>query len=485
MIKLTIDNINTTVKNLPDDAIDEIKNLISYTTREYFGMKATVIKRTLYDDYNKSFPTGLLNIIIQYLKDNNLQYTVTDSRVAYMENEIDFHATFRDYQKTVVDASIKKQRGIIQVATGGGKTIIAAGIIAKLNVPTIFCVHTKDLLQQAYDVFTDVLKIPIGIVGAGLVKIEKINICMMQTLGHALDFKYIPADEFDTYAEESPSMKNRMSILKMIQDVHCVIVDECHHISALTYVDLMSSLPMATFRFGMSGTPFRDDGRDLILNAYAGQLLCKVSASYLIEKNYLLQPTIYMVNTPYMLESPIANYNSIYKDHVVNNKPRNELIAKYVKKYFKQKRKTLILVTQVNHGKILYNLIKKIDPKVQLLIGEVDFKVRVELIRKMREGKLHTLIGTNLADEGLDIPILDTLILAGGGKSSVRALQRIGRIIRLHPKKQNPIVIDLVDNPRFLYNHAKKRINIYKLEKNYILHLNDEYPPVEPPVSVF
>ena len=469
MIDLTIDNINTKIKNVPDNILDDIKEIISYTTREYYGMKGTIVKRTLYDNDKKIFPTGLLNIVVNYLKENKHPYVVHDTRSAYMEEEIPIHVNFREYQKIVIDTSIKKQRGIIQVATGGGKTIIAAGIIARLNVPTIFCVHTKDLLQQAYDVFSNVLKIPIGMVGAGVVKIEKVNICMMQTLGHALDFKYIPADEFDTYAEESPSMKAKMDILRMINNIHCVIVDECHHISAITYVDLMSSLPTATFRFGLSGTPFRDDGRDLVLNAFAGQLLCKVSASYLIDKGFLLQPTIQMVNTPFLPEDINANYNTIYRDHVVNNEPRSKLIVKYVKGFYKEKRKILILVTQVKHGKILYEMIKKVDPKVQLLIGEVDFKTRTDLIQQMKDGKLHTIIGTSLADEGLDIPILDTLILAGGGKSSVRALQRIGRIIRLHPDKKNPLVIDLVDNARFLNNHARKRIYIYKLEKKYIL----------------
>jgi superfamily II DNA or RNA helicase len=125
------------------------------------------------------------------------------------------------------------------------------------------------------------------------------------------------------------------------------------------------------------------------------------------------------------------------------------------------------LVTQVTHGKILYKKIKKFDSKVQLLTGEVNCDLRTKLIKQMKNGDLNIIIGTSLADEGLDIPILDTLILAGGGKSSVKALQRVGRILRLHQDKNNPIVIDFNDNAKFLLSHSRKRWSIYKTEEEF------------------
>lgn len=475
MIVLKIKHVETKILNVKYEHLDDIKELLSYTTKEHYRSKTVMVKRTLYAENEKCFPTGLLSIVIKYLKTNKIEYQVEDSREVYCgDGVLPLHnITLRDYQKKAVEVSIKKQRGIILIATGGGKTVVAADIIAKLNVPTMFCVHTTDLLQQAHDELSKFLQIPIGIVGAGKIKIEKFNVCMIQTLGNALNFKYIPADEFDTYAENSSDMKSKKNILDMIEQNQCIIVDECHHVSAMTYVNLMSSLPNTSFRYGLSATPFRDDGRDLILQAFAGNLLCKISASFLIQNNYLLKPTIYMVDSSttskmYATDTE-ENYNTVYKNYIVNNTHRNKIIESYCEYFYKKKRKVLILVTQVNHGKIIYNFLKKIDQKTELLTGEVNYELRSKLIKKMKSGDLNFIIATSLADEGLDIPILDTLILAGGGKSGVKVLQRVGRIIRLHKEKNNPIVIDFNDNAKFLFGHTQKRLSIYKSEKEFVL----------------
>ena len=64
--------------------------------------------------------------------------------------------------------------------------------------------------------------------------------------------------------------------------------------------------------------------------------------------------------------------------------------------------------------------------------------------------------------EGLDLPILDCLILAGGGKSSTRAFQRVGRVLRLHKNKKRAIVFDFEDSTPMLNRHAKIRKKLYE-----------------------
>lgn len=66
--------------------------------------------------------------------------------------------------------------------------------------------------------------------------------------------------------------------------------------------------------------------------------------------------------------------------------------------------------------------------------------------------------------EGLDLPILDCLILAGGGKSSTRAFQRVGRVLRLHKNKKRAIVFDFEDSTSMLNRHAKIRKKLYETE---------------------
>ena len=65
------------------------------------------------------------------------------------------------------------------------------------------------------------------------------------------------------------------------------------------------------------------------------------------------------------------------------------------------------------------------------------------------------------------MPSLDALILGGGGNSTVRALQRIGRVIRLFKNKDNAIVVDFIDNARYLDKHSATRIAVYKTEPKF------------------
>ena len=78
------------------------------------------------------------------------------------------------------------------------------------------------------------------------------------------------------------------------------------------------------------------------------------------------------------------------------------------------------------------------------------------------------MIGSTIADEGLDVPALDTLILAGGGRSSTRAFQRIGRVLRLYKGKTRATVFDFDDKTnRMLQNHSKARMKYYRTEPRW------------------
>ena len=69
------------------------------------------------------------------------------------------------------------------------------------------------------------------------------------------------------------------------------------------------------------------------------------------------------------------------------------------------------------------------------------------------------------------MPVLDALILAGSGKSSGRALQRLGRIIRPYKDKKDAIAIDFIDNAKYLRQHSQKRLETYKTESGFKIKL--------------
>ena len=90
----------------------------------------------------------------------------------------------------------------------------------------------------------------------------------------------------------------------------------------------------------------------------------------------------------------------------------------------------------------------------------------------MKDGFTDVLVASKIFDQGVDIPELDALILAGSGKSTGRALQRIGRVIRKYPGKEKAIVIEFMDNCKYLKNHSEVRMESIKPKKFQIKELN-------------
>ena len=107
---------------------------------------------------------------------------------------------------------------------------------------------------------------------------------------------------------------------------------------------------------------------------------------------------------------------------------------------------------------------------VEFLSGKDNALRRAAVIKGVKEGFVKILIGSTIADEGLDIPNLDVLILLNGGKSSTRAFQRIGRVLRLYKnpetgeEKERAIVFDFQDYTPMLRRHSRRREQLYRTE---------------------
>ena len=131
-------------------------------------------------------------------------------------------------------------------------------------------------------------------------------------------------------------------------------------------------------------------------------------------------------------------------------------------------RSVLILCKQIAHGKILEKLI----PGSKFLHGTHSAKKRKAHLDLMRSGDASVTIASTIFDEGVDCKPLDGLILAGSGKSSTRALQRIGRVLRpyTYPNgrvKSQAMVVDFMDECKYMRDHSKRRLQIYKTEPEF------------------
>jgi len=471
---LQVGNVNAKiVGDLTQSIIDDLSASMSYKTNEYNGYTFVEVEYHLFNRLQQSLPTGLCSNAINVLRKHDIEYEIVDKRTTPDKTaQLKLHeVTPYKFQKTIINDAITSQRFVIQVATGGGKTVIAAAILAKLNMKSMFVVHTGDLFEQAYDELTRLLKIPIGRIGGGLCDIQQINVVMIQTVHAVIGKAYIPFDdvEKDQMKDDDivqKSYQRNKDITKFIQSVECVLIDECHHLRADSYIAVMKACKTAFYRGGLSATPCNEDGRDIILQAYAGRIIGKITASYLIRHKFLTPPKIYYLcgtkNKQYKFRR--KTYRSIYKTYIVNSNFRNTLIVDCVRRLRELNKTVLITVTMKNHGKKLLKLLSDEKIDAEFIFSGVHKLKRKEHIERVRQRTLGVIIGTSLADEGLNIPSLDSLILAGGGKSPTRMIQRIGRTLRKADGKDYSIVIDFKDNVRYLTGHYKKRRAICEQE---------------------
>jgi superfamily II DNA or RNA helicase len=478
MIKLLVDNVNIKIQgDLTNSVVEALSKAMTYKTNEFNGFTFIEIEHKLFNRLKQLFPTGLYSIASKILDDLGVEFDIIDKRLELPQKEpLKLHAvTPYDFQQKVIAEAVENQRFIIEVATGGGKTVIAAAILAELNMPSIFVVHTGDLFEQAYDELSRMLKIPIGRIGGGMCDIRQISVVMIQTIHSLLNKEYVPFDEVekeemqeDEIVKKSFLIKNEEAI-NYIKSIGCVLIDESHHLRSSSYVTVMKTCKLALYRGGLSATPFSGDGRDLVLQAYAGRIIGSISASYLIRRGYLVKPTIFHLRgskqEKYLYKK--STYQAIYKKYIINNAFRNTRIVDCVKRFRELDKTVLITVTRKNHGKILLKMIQSLKIKVEFIHGAVEKMERKKFIKQVQLRELPVIIGTSLADEGLNIPTLDCLVLAGAGKSQTRMKQRIGRVLRRSPGKKEAFVVDFKDNVRYLLGHYKKRREICETEPEF------------------
>lgn len=426
------------------------------------------------------FPTGLLSLAREFFDSHGIVYKRIDKRNTVVKNiQLEMSSDFeqRDYQLDIVNKAVAQQRGIIKLATGGGKTSTAANLIKELSVsPFIFYVPSIDLLQQSHDELSRFLKISgsnleVGMIGNMKCDIKDINIMTVQTAIRSLGEKWKKYDEEESSEKKVSELdENSKKLVKdLIMSSKGMICDEVQHWASETCQIISDYSVDAKYRYGMSATPFRDKGDDILIDSCFGKVIADINASFLIDRGYLVPPTIYFVKVDNMRGTAFPTYESAYKGSIVENSLRNSYIANIANGMQSQGKVILILCRHIAHGKMLNDMIEG----SVFLHGEWTSKKRKEHLDKMRNREASITIASTIFDEGIDCRPLDTLILAGSGISQTRALQRVGRTLRPYEGKSDAIVVDFEDNCKYMLKHSRKRKKIYQTEPRFSIKYLD------------
>lgn len=444
--------------------------------RGFFNRDGDFIK---WDGFRKlltpslTFPSGLVGRVRDFYQNTGKDLEVIDQRPAKsVGNPINILPKLKElnkepypYQIDVLPVIDQNDRGIIKIATGGGKSLVAALIAAHLGKKTIIYVIGKDLLYQFHAFFSSVFEEKIGIIGDGKCDIRNINIASIWTIGQAIgmDKKSILLESEDD--EEELNKSKYTDILKMMKEAKVHIIDECHMSACETIQQVFKKTP-AEHIYGLSGSPWRDDGADLLIESILGKYIVNISASSLIKDGFLAQPLIRFRAVPPPAVALDKVYQSVYKKYITESDVRNNLILEAAKTLVEKGYQTLVLFSSLKHGKILHKLFSK-HIKCAVLDGSNSKEERDLVKEQVVSGKINCVLASRIFDIGVDIPCLSGLVVAAGGKSTVKALQRVGRVIRKYKDKKYAVIIDFVDQAPFLLEHSKTRYRIYTSESGF------------------
>ena len=329
------------------------------------------------------------------------------------DKEFIFNGNLRPEQQVMVDDFFsigeRVRSGLFQAPCGWGKTYVACNLIAKANKKTLILVHTKLLFRQWIEELTNQIPdINIGTIGDGLYSIEDITVGIYK------------------------------SVLNNIEEIHdrfsLLIVDEAHLCPADMFSQAVNSINCRA-KIAITATPKRKDGKHVYLDDYFTDF-----KSYAKDPRILLDPKIEIISTdiPFMVIDPKRDW-SRQINKLSKNSNYIKLIAKIAIEKIANGRCPLILSDRLNMLKELNTLI----PNSALMIGSTKEEDRKETLENVGN-KYKCILSTKLFDEGISCHRLDTLFLTCPSNNPIKLEQRIGRIIREHPNKKQPLVVSSI-----------------------------------------
>ncbi len=434
----------------------------NYIKKQRMGFSTYKTARTiqLYDTYrgNIYIPIGCFNDIwkLHPYKDDYVDYSVI--KPINIKSDI----KLRNYQEPVINAVKKYCNGIIIMPCGTGKSCTLLHTACVLKQKTLWLCTTKDLLNQAESYIKDFTNGTTSKITEGKCDYSgDFVFATIQTLCKVIEKQEIPQDTFG-----------------------CVIGDEVQHcmISDESVMMFKSCIEYFSARYKLGCTATLKTANDLwkcipkligdviyelkksedktkFIGYYENKPIIEVSAS-----RFQVPAKIYMLKTTYNTENKdiFDNTGRIVFSSLISDLAldydRNRQVLDIINKLDSY---TIVISERTSQ---LEKLHKQVDNSIYIN-GKTPKKKREQEIEEFRQGKHKVLFATySLVAEGLDIPILENLVMASPVKDERLVIQAIGRCQRPSGDKKIANIYDLVDDVSILYKFTQKRKSVYKKE---------------------
>jgi len=432
-------------------------------------------KIRLFNSATNTLPSGLLNKLLEYIEEAQINYTISPEFQEELDEIDDFDEDLfqevldhfeetkvkkdieqRNYQIEAAKVMLRMKRGQLHHATSSGKTFTTYLILSYLlrknsNEQIMVVVPTLTLIHQFKSDFSDY----------GM-DVEKL-------IG-----KFYAKEKDTTKPIVVGTWQSLQKAEEFIKKVTVVITDENHHAKAKNIKDLMERCINTPIRIGMSGSQHEDELDRLSVEGSFGPILSVVTSSELIEQGYISDIEIFQL----MLEYPSQVRKDLKKlkkekggkkaydeekDIIQSSTRRRSLVKKLIEKR-DSKENILLLFDELEYGESIFEELKISFPDriCYYIAGDVD-SIEREVIRVNANNEEGVLVIASLGtfSTGVNLPKIHIGIFLWMGKSLVRLQQSIGRGLRKHATKDKFRLFDIVDDLIYSKPHGMKRLQFY------------------------
>jgi len=396
------------------------------------------------------FYTGLIPKLKEWCEKKNITVTVKQDEINIPHNDkpsLPPFGEFEDFeqdQKTLMEIALTKKRGCIKAPTGIGKTAIELGLFSCFpNSNLLLLCHTKGIIQQTAKIIKDLGWGEPQIIGAGN-KISRPNKRIV--LATIQSFAKLPVDSYIDYFD-------------------VVIVDEAHRVSGFDtlYCKVLSKI-IAPYRWGFSATYPDDEEAVLCYEGLLGGIIGEVKIKEAMSLGRIAKSHVIIVKLPmqYNIREQ-KKWDMVEELGIIYNQTRHSKTIEIVEHVVNLDQTVLILVNKKQHGWFLqekfFNTFKE---ELPFVTGEVPNTERQKIKARLISKEVPFCMATNAWREGIDIPNLNNIIIAGGGKDEIPVLQGIGRGFRRTWEKDSFTIWDFFDPSHYyLVSHFGERFSLY------------------------
>lgn len=465
------DRLYIPIAGFSNRAQNQLKRIAAFRNPQYYRNQAMrmpvwniprVICCAEYQDDYLVLPRGCFDDVADWMQQHHVRMDVCNECADGRSIDVSFNGTLREEQAAAFDALSAHDTGILSATTAFGKTVIGAALIAEKKVNALVLVHRSQLMEQWKERLSQFLTVNevlpqqpkrrgrqkkreiIGLYGANKdTRSGIIDIAMLQSMGNADDIK------------------------PWIRDYGMVIVDECHHVPAVSFEQVLKAVH-AKYIYGLTATPKRQDGHHPILNMYLGGIRYHVDAKQQAEKRPFAHVMIpRFTGTRFQLDAD-SKTPAIgqYYDQIMQDELRNHAIIEDVLQCVKDGRNCLLLSERTRHVQALAELLREYELPVHVLLGgqtNAQMKAQIAALKDTLAQQPLVICATGkFIGEGFDDSRLDTLFLTMPISWHGTLAQYVGRLHRLHEGKREVRVYDYIDSHAVMLEKMyRKRLKGY------------------------